>query len=182
MMNVELEAMALEMPEVDGHPNRLPFEGVLTLVAIPSRRSPGGAKGHRVMLTRRATEAALPSLLGMAVDYAPALNAHDQQRKVGVITEAEIVPLKPGSADPAAQVTVGGFLYEHDFPDVVEKLRAGQGNLGMSYEIAVREIVSKQSPIWVVTAFAFTGAAVLRRENAAYPETRFGVGQVVNGN
>jgi len=174
-MNVELEAMALDMPEVDGHPNRLPFHGVLTLVAIPSRRSPSGSQGHRVMLTRRATEAALPSLLGMAVDYAPALNAHDQQRKVGVITEAEIVPLKPGSADPAAQVTVGGFLYEHDFPDVVEKLRAGQGTLGMSYEIAAREIVSKQSPIWVVTAFAFTGAAVLRRDRAAYPETRFGV-------
>ena len=175
-MNIELGAMGLEMPEVEGHPNRLPFEGVLTLVAMPSRRPPGGAKGHRVMLTTRATEAALPSLLGMAVDYAPALNAHDRQRKVGVITETEIVPLKPGSADPVAQVTVSGFLYEHDFPDVVTALRAGQGTLGMSYEIAVREMVSPESPIWVVTEFAFTGAAVLRRESAAYPETRFAVG------
>ena len=132
---LELEAMALAMPEVEGHPNRLPFEGVLTLVAVPSRRAPSGAQSHRVMLTRKATEAALPSLLGMALDYAPALNAHDQRRKIGVITEAEMVALKPGSADPAAQVTVSGFLYEHDFPDVVETLRAGQRRLGMSYEI-----------------------------------------------
>jgi hypothetical protein len=129
-----------------------------------------------VMLTRRATEAALPSLLGMALDYAPALNAHDQRRKIGVISEAEIVALKPGSGDPAAQVAVRGFLYEHDFPEVVEALRAGQETLGMSYEITAAEIVSRQSPIWVVTGFAFTGAAVLKREKAAYPETRFAVG------
>ncbi len=165
--------MGLAMPEVEGHPNRLPFEGVLTLVAVPSRRAPSGAQSHRVMLTRRATEAALPSLLGMALDYAPALNAHDQRRKIGVITGAEMVALKPGSADPAAQVTVSGFLYEHDFPDVVETLRAGQQRLGMSYEITATEIVGTASPIWVVTEFTFLGAAVLQREKAAYPETRF---------
>ena len=97
-MNLEMEAMALEMPEVDGHPNRLAFHGVLTLVGIASRRAPSGASGHRVMLTRKATEAALPSLLGMALDYAPALDAHDARRKIGVITAAEIVPLKAAAA------------------------------------------------------------------------------------
>jgi len=70
-MNLELEAMAVAMPDVVGHPNRLPFHGVLTLVGVASQRSPHGARGHRVMLTRAATEAALPSLLGMALDYAP---------------------------------------------------------------------------------------------------------------
>ncbi len=175
-MNAEMEAMALGMPEVEGHPNRLPFEGVLTLVGVPSRRAPSGAQSHRVILTRKATEAALPSLLGMALDYAPALNAHDQQRKIGVITEAEMVDLRPGSAEPGAQVTVKGILYEHDFPDVVEALRAGGEQLGMSYEITASEIVGVASPIWVVTEFTFLGAAVLRRDKAAYPETRFGVG------
>ena len=174
-MNLNLEAMALEMPEVEGHPNRLPFEGVLTLVAVPSRRAPSGAESHRVMLTRKATEKALPSLLGMALDYAPALNAHDRRRKIGVITEADLVPLKAGTSDPAAEVTVSGFLYEHDFPDVVEELRAGQGALGMSYEITAVAVVGKTSPIWTVTSFTFTGAAVLRRDRAAYPETRFAV-------
>ncbi len=73
-MNLQLEAMALTMPDVAGHPNRLPFRGVLTLVGVASQRSPSGARGHRVMLTRPATEAALPSLLGMALDYAPSLD------------------------------------------------------------------------------------------------------------
>ena len=101
MMNVEMEAMALELPEVAGHPNRLAFHGVLTLVGIASRRPPSGARGHRVMLTRKATEAALPSLLGMALDYAPALDGHDARRKIGVITQAEIVPLKADDRGPS---------------------------------------------------------------------------------
>src|SRR5690348_7224078 len=58
---MELQAMAVEFPVVHGHPNRLPFEGVLTLVDIASDRAPNGARGHRVILTREAANAALPS-------------------------------------------------------------------------------------------------------------------------
>src|SRR5271165_4410374 len=94
-MNLQLEAMALAMPEVAGHPNRLPFRGVLTLVGVASQHAPHGAQGHRVMLTRRATDAALPSLLGMALDHAPSLDSHDVRCKIGIITEANIVPLHP---------------------------------------------------------------------------------------
>ena len=92
-MNLQLDAMSVAMPHVVGHPNRLPFRGVLTLVGTASQRSPSGARGHRVMLTRAAADAALPSLLGMALDYAPSLDAHDARRKIGIITAADIVPI-----------------------------------------------------------------------------------------
>jgi hypothetical protein len=49
-------AMAVEFPEVSGHPNRLPFEGCLTVVDVPSDRAPSGARGHRVVLTKEAAE------------------------------------------------------------------------------------------------------------------------------
>ena len=52
---------------VAGHPNRIPFEGVLTVVDEASTRAPSGARGHRVILARAAALEALPSLLGMAV-------------------------------------------------------------------------------------------------------------------
>ena len=68
---IELKSMAVAMPEVVGHPNRAAFSGVLTMVDVPSQRAPSGAKGHLVVLTKRAAEAALPSLLGMALDYSP---------------------------------------------------------------------------------------------------------------
>ena len=38
METVELESMAIQMPEVDGHPNREPFRGVLTLIDVASDR------------------------------------------------------------------------------------------------------------------------------------------------
>src|SRR2546427_9209127 len=41
-MNIELESMAIEMPPVEGHPNREPFRGVLTLVDVPSGKADCG--------------------------------------------------------------------------------------------------------------------------------------------
>jgi len=191
-MNLQLDAMSVAMPHVVGHPNRLPFRGVLTLVGTASQRSPSGARGHRVMLTRAATEAALPSLLGMALDYAPALDAHDARRKIGIITQADIVPIlqsktsrptgvqplspsfgdRVGSQSPVGQIAVSGYLFAHDFPDVVDEIRAqARSTLGMSYEIANATVPNQDTAIWTVTRFTFTGAAVLRRDKAAYPQT-----------
>ena len=63
-MGLSMESMAIEMPAVHGHPNRAGFRGVLTIVDVASDKSPSGARGHRVLLTRRAAEAAIPSLDG----------------------------------------------------------------------------------------------------------------------
>jgi hypothetical protein len=252
---IELESMAVEMPTVEGHPNRAEFRGVLTVVDVASQRAPSGSGGRRVVLTRKAAEAALPSLLGMALDYAPTYDRHDQRRKVGVITSAEIV---------GRELEVGGYLYGKDFPDVVEqvakegrrpvvravgvpilsqKAREGWGNhvsfeaksplkpksglngapaftaasaragsrmrvelaaaverlreltagvsgrkvaslcagvdtetlgmtgLGMSFEVANVTLADRRSRVWTLTNVTFTGAAILRRNRAAYEDT-----------
>jgi len=112
-MTIALESMAVEMPGVDGHPNRAEFRGVLTLVDVASTRAPSGAEGRRVVLTKRAAEAALPSLIGMALDYAPSFDRHDVRRKVGVITRAEIV---------GRNLEIAGYIYAKDFPDIVEEI------------------------------------------------------------
>ncbi|MBS1851327.1 MAG: hypothetical protein JST79_10475 [Acidobacteria bacterium] len=164
-----LQSMAIEVPHVEGHPNREAFRGVLTLVDVPSDRSPAGARGHRVVLTRSAAEAAIPSLLGMGLDYAPSLDRHDTQRKVGVITRAEIV---------GRDLALGGYLFAKDFPEIVRAiresrrtLRTSAGELGMSYEIADARIADMRSKIWTLTHVTFTGAAILRRDKAAYQNT-----------
>jgi len=231
---IELESMAVGMPEVKGHPNRAGFRGVLTVVDMPSQRPPSGSKGRRVVLTRAAAEAALPTLLGMALDYAPSFDRHDQRRKVGVITSAEIV---------GRNLEVGGFLYAKDFPDIVEEIakwgrrpeglnscsalatksaagvgqavrwsegkrlrasltaavekirrltapvrkisaseergddlrveagRAHGPGLGMSFEVADVLLADKRSRVWILTRVTFTGAAILRRDKAAYEDT-----------
>lgn len=178
-MNLQLEAMAVAMPDVAGHPNRLPFRGVLTLVGVASQRPPSGARGHRVLLTRTATEAALPSLLGMALDYAPSLDGHDARRKIGIITAADVVPMPQSKTRVSTgQIAVSGYLFAHDFPDVVKEIQTRPaGTLGMSYEIANVTVPNQETPIWAVTSFTFTGAALLRRDKAAYPQTWISLAQ-----
>jgi hypothetical protein len=175
--------MAIEMPAIPGHPNRVGFRGVLTVVDVASDKPPAGARGHRVMVTRRAVEAAIPSLLGMGLGYAPTLDRHDVRRKVGVITRAEIV---------GRRVEVGGFLYARDFPEIVAEIGRAKGRsmssqstwngtgqgvrstrafLGMSYEIADAQIEDIKAKVWVLNQLTFTGAAILRQEKAAYQGT-----------
>lgn len=233
-MTTELQSMAVEMPEVKGHPNRVGFRGVLTVVDVASDRAPSGSKGKRVMLTRRAAEAAIPSLIGMAVDYAPSLDRHDAQRKVGVITRAELV---------GRNLEVGGYLYAKDFPEIVAEIgknrasdfgrqasgfgvaasggggqesgarlrsslasavkeirrliqtarggrgekesdlalraetplvvmgSAGAGTLGMSFEVTKVNVLNKSARIWKLIGVTFTGAAILRKDKAAFQDT-----------
>ena len=178
--SLQMRAMAVEFPIVHGHPNRLAFEGVLTLVDVPSDRAPSGARGHRVILTRVAAEAALPSLLGMAVDYKAGWDGHDARQKCGIITSAQV---------DGKQLTVGGYLFARDFPELEQKIQAGSepgagesrtagnavgvGAMGMSYELADAHVADMRAPFWTLTRATFTGAAILLREKAAYRATSF---------
>lgn len=162
---MRLRAMAVTLPEVEEHPNRVAFEGVLTVVDEPSTRAPSGARGHRVVLTRAAALAALPSLLGMAVDFTPAWDGHDARRKCGVITEADVV---------GRQLKVSGYLFAKDFPEVMRYLRRSEPReMGMSYELANAHVEDMNAQIWTLTRATFTGAAILLREKAAYRDTHF---------
>jgi hypothetical protein len=162
---MRLEAMAVRIPAVEGHPNRVPFEGVLTVVNTASDRAPAGARGHRVLLTCDAAEKALPSLLGMAVDYRPGWDGHDARRKIGLLTEADVV---------GAQLVVRGYLYARDFPEVATAIAAhAPETMGMSYELADARVEDMRAEIWRLTRVTFTGAAILLRDKAAYRATSF---------
>jgi hypothetical protein len=238
-MTIALESMAVAMPEVEGHPNRAAFRGVLTVVDVPSQRAPAGSKGRRVVLTKSAAKAALPSLLGIALDYAPSFDRHDVRRKVGVITSAEVV---------GRSLEVGGYLYAKDFPDIVAEIArtgrsaadvafrtsalreprtsysfgisamrtegarfraslstavarlrsltasmrggissevllpiraeaegAGASGLGMSFEVTDVVVADSRARVWTLMKVTFTGAAILRRDKAAYQDTWIGL-------
>ncbi len=165
---MQMRAMAVEFPEVHGHPNRLPFEGCLTLVDVASDKAPSGARGHRVVLTRAAAEMALPSLLGMAVDYKTGWDGHDARQKCGIITGAEV---------DGRKVMVAGFLFARDFPEMEARVQT-DGLMGMSYELADAHVADMSASVWTLTRATFTGAAILLRDKAAYRGTSFRVRRV----
>lgn len=170
LTKVHMNAMAVDFPEVHGHPNRLPFEGVLTLVDVASDKAPSGSRGHRVVLTKQAAETALPSLLGMAVGYKTGWDGHDARLKCGIITAAEL---------DGRRLVVSGFLFARDFPEFGRDGSGGSaledGAMGMSYELADAHVADMRASIWTLTRATFTGAAILLREKAAYRSTSFRV-------
>jgi len=175
---VNVRAMAVEFPEVDGHPNRLPFEGCLTLLDVASDKAPSGARGHRVVLTKEAADAALPSLLGMAVDYKAGWDGHDARQKCGIITAAHI---------EGKRLLVSGFLFARDYPEFgkefggVNVAAGAEDSMGMSYELADAHVADMRAPVWTLTRATFTGAAILLRDKAAYRGTSFRVRRRCSG-
>jgi hypothetical protein len=162
---MRVEAMAVKLPHVDRHPNRVPFDGVLTVVNVASDKAPAGARGHRVLLTSQAAEKALPSLLGMAIDYRPGWDGHDARRKIGVVTDADVI---------GQRLVVRGYLYARDFPEVARAMQAhAPESMGMSYELADARVEDLRAEVWKLTRVTFTGAAILLREKAAYRATSF---------
>ena len=101
----------------------------------------------------------------MAVDYRPGWDGHDARRKIGLITEANL---------EGQRLTIRGYLYARDFPDVAEEISASRPNaLGMSYELADARVEDMRAEVWKLTRVTFTGAAILLRDKAAYRATSF---------
>lgn len=163
-----LDAMSLNVPATEGHPNKMPFRGVLTRIDQPSDMPPNGSGGRRVMLPRDVAAAALPSLLGMAVDFTPSFDGHDAQKKIGIIDEAVI----EGDA-----IHVGGFVYAADFPDTAASIRANKDRLGFSYEMKNVRVADPSAETLVIESCVFTGAAILNKADAAYKTTSLAASQ-----
>jgi hypothetical protein len=101
----------------------------------------------------------------MAVDYRPGWDGHDARRKIGVLTEADVI---------GKRLVVRGYLYLRDFPDVAQAIQAQSPDaMGMSYELADARVEDMRAEVWKLTHVTFTGAAILLREKAAYRATSF---------
>jgi len=50
-------------------------------------------------------------------------------------------------------------------------LSAGPAGLGLSYEVTAVQIADTRARIWALTKVTFTGAAILRKDKAAYRDT-----------
>lgn len=153
-------SLSIHAASLTAHNNRAKFDGVLALVDVASDKAPSGARGHRVVLTREAAEMALPSLMGMAIDYKAGWDGHDVRQKVGIIT---------GAGVEGHELKVSGYLFSRDFPEIEKKIR--ENDLGMSYELQDAHVLDMRSTIWKITQATFTGAAILLRDKAAYRST-----------
>lgn len=145
------------------HLNKAPFLGILAVLDVPSDKSPSGARGHRVVITRAAAQNALDSLVGMAVNLG-AGGHHNFRTKAGVIECATI---------EGNEIWVSGYLWKRDLPKVIDTIAASASDWGMSYEIADAYIEDMHAEVWTIRKATFTGASILPRAAAAYGLTDF---------
>lgn len=172
-----------------GHPNERPFKAILHQTDVPSTHAPNGtmdANGvaHRVLIPSDVADRRLGSLVKMGIDATVSLDGHDATRKIGVIDgaargrdPAPDSPVRMGAIQ-ANDVVISGILWERDFPDDVKSIRrlAAQGQLGISYEICQIIVQDASAQIWRLIDFFYTGAASLRRADAAYEYARMAAG------
>jgi hypothetical protein len=144
--------------------NRLKFKGVLAHLGEVSDKAPSGSRGHRVFLSPEKTRQIISSLKGQGINAQEDLAGHNYQNKIGVITSARLL----GKA-----IHVSGFLWDRDFPLIVDKIEAAEEGLGMSYEIADAFVPDMHADVWEICPKFFTGASVLLREKAANKNTKF---------
>lgn len=159
-ITLTLAAMSIALPRDDEHPNRMPFKGVLMRLDQPSDEPPGGAGGRRTIMSREVAASILPSLLSMPVDFRDDFSGHDAQQKIGTITAADV----EGDA-----IVIEGFFYAADFPQECDFIQAEKEALGFSYEIRAQTQVD--GALLKIVGGAFTGAAVLFKDKAAYKST-----------
>ena len=66
---------------------------------------------------------------------------------------------------------VQGRLLDKNQPELVQRIQARKGQLGMSFEIADAGVDDEQAPIWRLNNLQWTGCALLDRSKAAYQST-----------
>lgn len=163
-MTISIAAMSLNLPDVDDHPNRMPFTGILMRLNEPSDAAPHGAGGRRTIMSTETARALLPSLLGMPIDFKTDFKGHNPKQKLGTLTAADIATDAKGD-----YVAIGGFFYAADFPEECDFIQAEKAELGFSYEIKAETQVA--GALLKITGGKFTGAAVLYKNKAAYTST-----------
>lgn len=145
------------------HPNKIEFLGVLAVLDEPSQKPPTGARGHCVVLSKKAAENALFSIIGMGINISEGSIAHNSRAKIGIITDATVT---------GKELFVSGYLFKKDVPDIVATLQASSAH-GMSCEIHDAYIDDQCSENWIINKCTFTGAAIVLKERAAYKFTDF---------
>lgn len=144
------------------HPNKREFLGILTFTDTPSDQPTSGSRGHKILVSSGVIDAALPSLIGMGVNYSGKAE-HAPRQKCGVVTAA----WRDGK-----EVMVSGYVYPYDFPDLI-RICASAGELGMSFELKDAHVTDMRASIWEISKFWFTGAAVIQRGKTAWKQTEF---------
>lgn len=152
------------------NPNKMPFQGVLTFLNVPSDEPPGGSGGLKVMIPVEVGKSALDSLKGMPINLAASMDDHDTNSVIGIIKDAWLGE----ETAKGIPVYISGHIFAKSFPEEAAAIKSAQKSLGFSYETAKTKLevgVYNGEEVAIAKSLIFTGAAILFKDAAAYHST-----------
>lgn len=155
---------------LDGSPNAHFIVFDLTTVGKKSQHA--GLTKYKLAASGLA--AALPTLISKPIHVTASLDDHFEPgqppKPIGTFLGAVGID----NPDGTKTVRAIGTLWERDFPDEVETIKAQKDKLGASYEITYTATAARRIDATTVEIadYEFSGAAILKKTAAAHPETK----------
>lgn len=153
------------------HPNKLTWEGIVTLIDTPSDGVPGGGEGLFV-LTMDSVQASYQTLVNMPLNCvwsddwysnpAYALTGHDGRFNIGCVTESWI---------DGNKVMAKGVIWKETYADVCYMLTNAKDALGFSIEADI-DAEHRDDGNYYSKEIVFTAVAILWKESAAWSDTQ----------
>lgn len=153
------------------HPNKLTWEGIVSLIDTPSDGVPGGGEGLFV-LTKNCVEASYQTLNNMPLNCvwsddwysnpAYALTGHDCKFNIGFVTETWI---------DGNKLMAKGIIWKDNHADVAYMIQNAKDALGFSIEADI-EAECRDDNNYYSKSIIFTAVAILWKESAAWSDTQ----------
>lgn len=154
------------------HCNKMAWEGCITKLGQPSDGAPGGADGHRIVITQEAGTLDHKTFEGMPLNCTFGEGFFGSGEDVFTGHGDLIIGYIEKSWVSGNELMASGFIWRDTFPEVAFQATNAKSSLGFSVEMYCPESRCGEDEDFVyVDRFTGTGCAMLFSECAAFGDT-----------
>ncbi len=136
---------------------------------------------YHYKLAASGLDAAMPSLITKPIHVTADYDAHFEDGEDPKVVGVFLGSMKVKNDDGTETLRALGTIFESDFPDVLEYIKANKKKLGASYEVVYAASNAKKvrADLIEISEYEFTGGAILHKAAAAHPSTQVLVADTV---
>ena len=171
-MNLNFNMTDLKFSVSPTHCNKMTWEGCITKLGSPSDGAPGGANGHRVVITQEAGFANHKTFEGMPLNCTFGEGFFGSGEDVFTGHGDLIIGYIEKSWVDGDELMASGYIWKNNFPEVAFQTINAKNSLGFSVEMFCDEVeFGKEDDFAYIKGFTGVGCAMLFSECAAFGET-----------
>ena len=171
-MKLNLNMTELTFSVSPNHCNKMAWEGCITKLGSPSDGAPGGADGHRVVITHDAGTAYHKTFEGMPLNCTFGEGFFGGGEDVFTGHGDLIIGYIEKSWVSGDELMASGFIWKDNFPGVAFQAINAKDSLGFSVEMYCPDCEFGEDDDFVyIKQFTGTGCAMLFSECAAFGDT-----------